>query len=146
MTKRKQTGSKTRPHSRTKRTVAVQRQRHVRWSFRRFDSAFPRGDPSDGSITALELVETFKALEEIRLEQLVAGGTIGASTYGSQQVKGMPQAAQKRLRDLNLGDYERIVRIRVGGTKRVYGLPPDEDGVIAVLWLDPGHRVSNPKK
>ena len=66
--------------------------------------------------------------------------------YAVEDVAGISSDAQKRLRDLGFrvgknGALEKILRIRVGSTARIYGLPPNEEDVVHVLWWDPQHEI-----
>ena len=47
--------------------------------------------------------------------------------------------ARKRLEDLGYGDLKKIVSLRLSGKERIWGVM--EEGVLAVLWWDPGHTV-----
>ena len=115
--------------------------RRVRWSFIDLDRGFPLASNKHGTIELNELLNHLRSFEQLSLGDLISGTVIDRRKFALQSVDDMPQESQKRLRDLGFDDYDKIIRMRVGGTKRVYGLPPDDDGVISVLWLDPEHKV-----
>jgi len=47
--------------------------------------------------------------------------------------------AQKRLVDLNLDDFEKLVSLRLTGKQRVWGIKINN--VFKILWWDPNHEV-----
>ncbi len=47
--------------------------------------------------------------------------------------------AQKRLRDLSLDDFERLVSLRLTGRQRVWGIKTNN--IFKILWWDPDHKV-----
>ena len=52
--------------------------------------------------------------------------------------------AQKRLKQINLNDYEELVSIRLNGAQRIWGV--EERGIISVIWDDKFHQVYPSKK
>lgn len=57
---------------------------------------------------------------------------------------GFSLAAKKRLKELELDDYEELHSLRLEGKKRVWGI--FEDGYFRILWWDPDHQVYPSKK
>lgn len=47
--------------------------------------------------------------------------------------------AQDRLKHLNLDDFETLFRLRLSGTKRLWGIRTRN--LFRVLWWDPNHMV-----
>lgn len=47
--------------------------------------------------------------------------------------------ARKRLRQIELDDFEQLHSLRLGGTARIYGVW--REGAFYVIWWDPEHRV-----
>lgn len=54
-------------------------------------------------------------------------------------VKQLSKSARKRLKELNLDDYEKLYSLRLDAKSRVWGI--FEDGYFRVLWWDPKHQV-----
>ena len=54
-------------------------------------------------------------------------------------VENLCPAAQKRLTEIELDDYDRLWELRLGGTERIWGVL--EDAVFYVVWWDPEHEV-----
>lgn len=52
--------------------------------------------------------------------------------------------AQKRLRELQLDDFEELFRLRLGGKQRVWGIL--ERYIFKILWWDPDHTVCSSEK
>lgn len=62
-------------------------------------------------------------------------------------VQDLSPGARDRLKALNYDDQDRLFRIRLSGTERVWGMR-GENGKFYVLWWDPQHKVyeTKPKK
>ena len=54
-------------------------------------------------------------------------------------VSDLDPEARKRLEELNLGDTEKLYRLRFTGKMRIWGILHGE--VFKILWLDPEHTV-----
>lgn len=52
--------------------------------------------------------------------------------------------AQKRLRDIELDDYEGLWELRLSGTARLWGLL--KQGIFYIVWWDPNHEVCPSRK
>ena len=51
----------------------------------------------------------------------------------------LSQEAQKRLKELNLGDIEKLFRLRFEGKLRIWGILHQH--IFKIIWLDPEHTV-----
>ena len=80
-------------------------------------------------------------------------GRIGADldndTCGPQKIENMPNAAQGRWNKLvnkqpKWGTVTQIYRFRLNTKWRAYALPPNDEGVSYILWIDPSHEVWPP--
>jgi hypothetical protein len=49
------------------------------------------------------------------------------------------QEAQKRLREINLDQYDELFSLRLSGKERIWGIR--EQRVFRILWWDPKHQV-----
>lgn len=52
--------------------------------------------------------------------------------------------ARKRLAELNLDDFERLVSLRLTGPQRLWGIK--FNNIFKILWWDPAHQVYPMKK
>ncbi|NQT38259.1 MAG: hypothetical protein HQ581_12255 [Planctomycetes bacterium] len=52
--------------------------------------------------------------------------------------------AKKRLSDLNLDDYERLYRLRLGSRLRLWGIR--DRNILRLLWWDPDHEICPSRK
>jgi len=54
-------------------------------------------------------------------------------------VEQVSKAAQKRLTEIRLDDFERLVSLRFGGSERLWGLKINN--ILKIIWWDPNHEV-----
>lgn len=116
------------------------------WRFEHLDFEFPpNGNWSRVGPTELkDLAETLRHCEQKPMQQLfqTGRGVRGATAEYDNEVmdKGLTKAARSRLSELGLGDLDRICRIRLDATCRVYAWRGNGN-VFNLIWWDPEHEI-----
>ena len=59
-------------------------------------------------------------------------------------VEAISKAAQKRLSEIKLDDFERLVSLRFMGSERLWGIKINN--ILKIIWWDPNHEVYPSKK
>lgn len=82
----------------------------------------------------LDALSQFRALEGMTWDEAAGGKKVKDIPIGS-----IDAAAERRLRTLNLDDYESLWEVRLQGKPRFWGV---RDGaVLYFIWSDPEHTV-----
>ena len=159
MAKKKKTRSSQHPKNRSKQVIqhsGLPKQRTkqsaigppVSWGWSCLDDSFPpNGGPKKANDKYWQkLVDVLATLEKHPRIRGLIGVDLGNDVCGLQKVENLPSKTDHRWRELvrrrpEWREVTQLYRFRLGGIRRAYALPPNDDGVSYVLWIDPSHEV-----
>ena len=88
----------------------------------------------------LPKLQGFESMTWIKIMQVSGGKAKGRGTNNHFiSVEDLTRKAQNRLVEINQGDVDQLFSLRLGGTKRIYGIR--DRRVLKLLWYDPNHEV-----
>ena len=120
----------------------------VSWGWSHLDSSYPpNGGPKEVNSNYWRRLITFLAqLEDHHRTRGRIGAELSNDVCGLQRITNMPDRTRNRWSKLVKEQEEwdkvtHLYRFRFGGEYRAYSLPPNDDGVSYILWIDPSHEV-----
>jgi hypothetical protein len=95
--------------------------------------------------TLINIVTFLTQMERLtwrEVRQLQTGGRRRGALHKNIPVDHLCSEAQRRLRELELDDFDEMFRFRTGNMERLWGvLLPDNPRVFYPVWWDPDHKV-----
>lgn len=82
------------------------------------------------------LIEKLGQFETMKIGSIFAPGAEHGKRYA---IELLPAAPRKRLEELEHDDETELVRLRLGGRERLYGIL--RENIFHILWWDPDHAV-----
>jgi len=107
------------------------------WRFTHVDHDGPWGFDKISGQELVWIMNQLKSFESMTIRELFNRGDEPGKHYEIERIPN-PRAAS-RLDALGLGDMTRISRLRLTGTRRLYGFL--EGHIFHVVWWDPEHEI-----
>lgn len=105
-----------------------------------FDFAGPFGFEAPNEKDILALTGKLRSLESMTWNEIFQS----KRRNHTNAIVGFAPAAQRRLRERQLDDFEELHSIRLTGVERIYGVW--REGVFYAIWWDRSHRCYPSKK
>jgi hypothetical protein len=114
------------------------------WAFHLMDMQGEWGwDKVDLDDICKTILPKLKEFETQKWKEIISAGRQKGSKF--LKVAELEQKAQKRLKDISLGDIDRLFSFRIMAQPRLWGLI--DRNIFQLLWWDPNHSVYTvPKK
>ena len=87
----------------------------------------------------IALLQEMERLTWTEIQAQLTGGRRRGPKHKYIPLEGLCPAAYRRLQELELDDFERLFRFRLGNMERLWGVV--HDGIFYPVWWDPGHMV-----
>ena len=109
------------------------------WSFKRLDNAYNKWQINEAS----ELLNALKAFEGMTWQQICSAAGGKSKGHGSNShfipISSLIKEAQDRLAYLNLDTEDVVFSLRIGNTKRIWGLLRSR--ALEIIWYDENHEI-----
>lgn len=111
------------------------------WAFNLLDRNHPKWGLSNIDNLYSHIIEKLISYEGMTWDEIIkaSGGRSHGNNNHFEDISSLSPAAQKRWRELNLEQYDRIFSLRLAGKHRLYGILLN--GIFRIIWSDQCHEI-----